>query len=225
MTKFRNNSKARQGLRVKGGQTVWLNPGESADVELDAHEMARQSKRRFWGIDDVEREQSLTLEELNRLAESEGRTPVTLNPNPDLQARVDEYEGVIAHSEQEIRELKERLTTSSARVAELEEGQGSWDTERQEFRDTDIRRQARIEELEAEVARLQGLLDEANVHDEKREPAGGLIAQHRGSGSYSIVDQEGHERMEKLSKAQAREFNALEDDAAKDAWIAANTSA
>ena len=40
----------------------------------------------------------------------------------------------------------------------------------------------------------------------------GLKAVHRGAGSYSIVDRSGKEVLERLDKAAADEFNAMDDD-------------
>lgn len=40
----------------------------------------------------------------------------------------------------------------------------------------------------------------------------GLVAKHRGGGSYSIVDANGTELAEKLSKEDAETFNGLSDE-------------
>jgi hypothetical protein len=58
-----------------------------------------------------------------------------------------------------------------------------------------------------------------------KEPAKtGYEAKHRGGGSYSVVDKDGNEVIEKLTKEQADTFNgASEDDKAK--FVEANKKA
>ena len=80
---------------------------------------------------------------------------------------------------------------------------------------------ARAEDLDRQVALLSTLKDDltrdlaaarAEIEELRRtkvETPTKLEAKHRGGGSYSVLDADGKEVLEKLSKADAEAFNAM----------------
>lgn len=102
------------------------------------------------------------------------------------------------------------------------------------------RLQNEVTVLKARIQELEGQLSDAQAENVKlRASAGdvstgesgtvaevmtGLEAKHRGAGSYSVMDADGSEIVEKLTKEQAEEFNSG-DDASKTAFVRAAQAA
>lgn len=69
----------------------------------------------------------------------------------------------------------------------------------------------RVQELEAEVKAKDEQIAKLG-DDGKSGDATKFEAKHRGGGSYSVLDAEGNEVVEKLDKDGAEKFNALSDE-------------
>lgn len=64
-------------------------------------------------------------------------------------------------------------------------------------------------EAEAKVSKGTGWFEFVEDKAPERPPVPAYEAKHRGAGSYSVLDAEGKEVLEKLTKEDAEAFNAL----------------
>lgn len=107
----------------------------------------------------------------------------------------------IAQLTDENTRIGQELTVASARASELETTNA-----------------ALVSERDALGAKVQVL------ENEKLGVMTGLIAKHKGGGSYSVFDAAGVEVLGSLTRDQSDNFNQLADDVAKTQWVKDNTA-
>ena len=206
--KITNTSNARQGINTGAGR-VMLNPGETREVTLDDVQLARIRRLPFMDIDG-ERSSRRTMDQIqNDMARDnsglqqqlDSAIAENLTLQNDLVAERTEKANLIEKTQL----LANQIEAANSEKAALQETIDGLTEDKNQL-------DAQIGTLVAEREENTGLM-RAFLTKDGSALAGknltGLQGKHKGRGSYSIVNADGEEIVEKLTAEQSDAFDAM----------------
>lgn len=189
MVNITNRSAGRQGLNV-GDARVWIAPGKTVDVQ---DERAIERAKRIPGLEIEGFSRSPTIRERSSGAPEPERTE-----DGPLQQQLDDLTASFEQQSLEFGTVQTQLGERNTRVEELE---GQLKTANEELES--------LRSLEAGFLEKMTTVMTSASSPLAGKSLAGLNATHKGRGSYSVVNGDGEEIVEKLTKDQTDVFNAM----------------